>query len=120
MDYLWTALPCVLARGDEIADRFGAAGFAALVAPGDTEGAAAEILRLIEAPHEREAARAAGRALAEEYRWSALVRPLATAIEERVAVRGRASSDRLVRSVGRYYVRRTVDYAAAFARSTPR
>ncbi len=120
MDYLWASLPCVLASGDEIADRFGTAGFARLVAPGDTEGAAAAILGLIDAPRERETARAAGRALAEEYRWSALVRPLTEAIEERAAIRGSSASGRLVSSVGRYYVRRTVDHAAALARSTPR
>jgi glycosyltransferase involved in cell wall biosynthesis len=120
MDYLWSALPCVLASGDEVADRFGAAGLARLVAPGATEDAAEAILRLIESPQEREAARAAGRALAEEYRWSALVRPLAQAIEERAEVGHRAASQRLVRAVGRYYVRRTVDHASALARSTPR
>ena len=34
MDYLWASLPVVLARGDEVAERFGHAGFARLVAPG--------------------------------------------------------------------------------------
>jgi glycosyltransferase involved in cell wall biosynthesis len=120
MDYLWAALPCVLASGDEIADRFGAAGFARLVAPGATEQAAEAILRLIDEPQEREAARAAGRALAEDYHWSALARPLAQAIEERAAVGSRSASQRLVRAVGRYYVRRTVDHASSLARSTPR
>lgn len=120
LDYLWASLPCVLARGDEVADRFGSAGFARLVAPGDAEATAGAILRLIEHPDEREAAAAAGRALAEEMRWSALVRPLAEAIEERAAMRDTASSSRLVRSVGRYYVRRTVDHAVSFARSEPR
>jgi glycosyltransferase involved in cell wall biosynthesis len=120
MDYLWAGLPCVLAAGDEIADRFGAAGFARLVAPGAAEQAADAILELIEQPQQHAAARAAGLGLAEEYRWSALVRPLAEAIEERAATRGRSSSDRLVRAVGRYYVRRTVDHAAALARSGSR
>jgi glycosyltransferase involved in cell wall biosynthesis len=120
MDYLWSALPCVLASGDEIADRFGAAGFARLVAPGATEQAAEAILRLIETPQEREAARAAGRALAEEYHWSALARPLARAIEERLATGGKAASQRLVRAVGRYYVRRTVDHAAKYVGAMPR
>jgi glycosyltransferase involved in cell wall biosynthesis len=117
LDYLWASLPCVLAHGDEVADRFGSTGFAQLVAPGDPEGAAAALLRLIEHPQQREAARTAGRALAEELRWSALVRPLAEAIEERAAMRHRSSSERLVRSVGRYYVRRTVDHAASLGRS---
>ena len=38
MDYLWSALPCVLASGDETASTFGEAGFASLVAPGDVDG----------------------------------------------------------------------------------
>jgi glycosyltransferase involved in cell wall biosynthesis len=120
MDYLWAGLPCVLASGDEVADRFGAAGFARLVAPGAAEQAAEAMLRLIESPAEREAAAEAGRALAREYHWSALARPLAEAIEERAAAGGRSASQRLVRAVGSYYVRRTVDHASSLARSTPR
>ena len=120
MDYLWASLPCVLATGDEVAERFGAAGLARLVAPGDIEQAAEAILHLIEHPQERKAAREAGRILAEEYRWSTLVRPLAQAIEERAAVGSRSASQRLVRAVGGYYVRRTVDHASALARSNPR
>jgi glycosyltransferase involved in cell wall biosynthesis len=116
LDYLWCSLPCVLAHGDEIADRFGAEGFASLVAPADIEGTAEAILRLIEQPREREAARAAGKALAEQFRWSALVDPLVAAIEERAAAQGRRSSQRLVRAVGSYYARRTVDHALELAR----
>ena len=67
LDYLWSALPCVLASGDEIADRFGAAGFARLVAPGAPEEAAAALLRLIENADERQAARAAGLELAARF-----------------------------------------------------
>jgi glycosyltransferase involved in cell wall biosynthesis len=113
MDYLWSALPCVLASGDEIADRFGAEGFARLVPPGAAERAAEAILQLIEQPQERAAARAAGLSLREAYHWSALARPLARAIEERVAAGRSAASQRLARAVASYYVRRTVDHAAA-------
>jgi glycosyltransferase involved in cell wall biosynthesis len=118
MDYLWAGLPCVLASGDEVADRFGAAGFAQLVAPGDVRGAADALLHAIEHEDERAVARAAGLTLAEEYRWSALVRPLAAAIEERAAIRRGPSRDRLVRAVGSYYARRTVDHATALGRTT--
>lgn len=120
LDYLWCSLPCVLAHGDEVADRFGAAGFAELVAPGDTEGAARAILRLIDDPQRLEAARVAGQALAEDYRWSVLVRPLAEAIRRRAADREPSASDRLMREVGGYYVRRAVDHAAALVRSASR
>jgi glycosyltransferase involved in cell wall biosynthesis len=120
MDYLWAGVPCVLARGDEIADRFGAAGFARLVDPGDHAAAAAAMLTLIDGADERSAARAAGTRLAEAYQWSALAAPLADAIEERVALRRRRSAEPLGRAVGAYYARRTIDHALAFARSTPR
>ncbi len=120
MDYLWSALPCVLASGDEIADRFGSAGFARLVAPGATEEAAQAILRLIEEPEERAAARAAGLSLREAYHWSALAQPLARAIEERAAAGSPAASQRMVRAVSSYYVRRTVDHAAKYVGAMPR
>ena len=118
LDYLWAALPCVLARGDEVAERFGTAGFAKIVTPGSPEQAAEAVLRLIEEPRKREAARAAGRALAEEYRWSALVRP-AGRCDRRAWREPRRSPPRahLARSVGRYYVQRTADRASALARA---
>jgi glycosyltransferase involved in cell wall biosynthesis len=120
MDYLWSGLPCVLASGDEIADRFGASGFASLVAPGDVEATAGEILRLIDDPQARSAARRAGEELADAYRWSTVVRPLSDAIEQRAAQDRKRSADRLVRAVGQYYVRRTLDHAAARARPATR
>jgi glycosyltransferase involved in cell wall biosynthesis len=112
MDYLWSGLPCVLATGDEIAARFGASGFATLVAPGDVDGTAASLLALIDDPTRRLAARRAGLELAESYRWSAVVRPLAAAMEECQAARRRRSSRDLARTVGRYYARRTIDHLA--------
>lgn len=118
MDYLWAGLPCVLASGDEITSSFGDAGFAALVAPGDVEGTARAILRLIEDDHAREAARQAGLALADEYRWSSLVKPLGDAIEQSHAVRPRHSPVRLGHTVSRYYAQRTMDHVAALARAS--
>lgn len=115
MDYLWCALPCVLASGDEMAERFGEAGLASVVAPGDADATARALLELIDRPDARSAARDAGRALAERHTWSALVRPLADAIEAREAAGPRASSPRLAGVVGTYYARRTADKAAALA-----
>jgi glycosyltransferase involved in cell wall biosynthesis len=120
LDYLWCALPCVLARGDEVAERFADAGFAHVVPPGDREATAAAILRLIEQPEARAAARQAGRRLADEYRWQRLVEPLAQAIEERAASPAGASADGLAPVIGHYYMRRTVDQAASLARALPR
>jgi glycosyltransferase involved in cell wall biosynthesis len=117
MDYLWTALPCVLAHGDEMADTFGDRGLAQLVDPGDKEAAAMALLRLINEPQLRAQARQAGLELADEQRWSALVRPLSDAIEARSSANARGTQERSVmRTVGEYYARRTVDHAAALAR----
>jgi glycosyltransferase involved in cell wall biosynthesis len=117
MDYLWAGLPAVLARGDEVADRFGAAGFARLVSPGRADEAARAMLELIGDRRALARARTAGRELAAEYRWETLVRPLAEAIERRVAPRRppRTLSGPLVRDVGTYYLRRAVDCAAGLA-----
>jgi glycosyltransferase involved in cell wall biosynthesis len=117
MDYLWCAVPCVLAHGDEIADRFGAADFARLVAPGDAAATAAALLELIERPDARAAAHAAGLALADRYRWSTLVEPLTAAIEARAQSARRPSSLRLARSVGGFYARRAADHLVEKARS---
>jgi glycosyltransferase involved in cell wall biosynthesis len=119
MDYVWASLPCVLARGDEVAERFEEAGFARLVSAGDPEGTAGAILGLIGDPGALETARAAGRALADQYRWSTVVRPLVAAIEERVSRSqpARALTGPLVRDVGGYYLRRTVDHVAALSRA---
>lgn len=120
LDYLWCSLPCVLAKGDEVAERFGDAGFAQVVQPGEPVATAEAILRLIEHPEARAAAREAGRRLAEEYRWQRLVEPLAKAIEERRGSPTSAPANGLAPVIGRYYARRTVDQAASLARAMPR
>jgi glycosyltransferase involved in cell wall biosynthesis len=117
MDYLWAGLPCVLAHGDEIADRFGQSGFARLVPPNDAAAAADAIIALLEDPEARAGARAAGLELAESYRWPTLVAPLAEAIARRARSGGRPSSARLARSVGTYYLRRASDHAVKRART---
>jgi glycosyltransferase involved in cell wall biosynthesis len=117
MDYLWAALPCVLGSGDETASAFADAGFASLVAPADVDGAARALLHLLENSPARDSARAAGTRLAERYRWSAIVKPLASAIEECHAAPRRVPQKRLLRTVSRYYLHRTVDHAATVVRS---
>jgi hypothetical protein len=110
MDYVWAALPCVLAAGDEVADELARVGAAQLVAPHDAAGTAAALESLLDAPDRLQAARDACRAAAASYRWAALLEPLVDQVE--TAVRG-ASSPRRTLSVARdaasYYVRRAVD-----------
>lgn len=108
MDYLWTGLPCVLGRGDETAERFEAGGFATLVESGSPEATAAAILALLEEPR-RETAAAAGRRLADEFRWQRVAAPLPAALRE-LAPAGTVSGHS--RQLGRttsYYARRLVD-----------
>jgi glycosyltransferase involved in cell wall biosynthesis len=80
-DYLWAALPSVLARGDELADDMAAAGAATLVPPHDAAAAADAIDRLLSNPSALAAARAACRGMAERYRWSSLIDPLVDAVD---------------------------------------
>jgi glycosyltransferase involved in cell wall biosynthesis len=110
MDYVWAGLPCVLGAGDVLADRFAEAGFATTVASGDVDGATAALGRLIDDAAERERRRAASRALADEFRWSATVEPLLRAIDaaagERPAHLGRRAA--LGRDLGEYYARKAL------------
>jgi len=109
MDYLWTGLPCVLGRGDETAGQFEAGGFATLVEPGSPDATAAAILALLEEPR-RETAAAAGRRLAEEFRWQRVAAPLLVALRELApgGAPARRSSPQLGRTTS-YYARRLID-----------
>lgn len=81
MDYLWAGLPCVLARGDEVADEFERAGFAVMVDPGDHEGVTRSLIRLLDDPEALARAQDAASALADRYRWPALARELNLVLE---------------------------------------
>ena len=116
MDYLWSALPCVLGTGDETAAAFAEAGFASLVEPADVEGAANALLRLLEDRGARERAHEAGLRLAGHYRWSTIMERLARVLDAAHDHPARHSHARMLRLAGRYYLRRTVDHAAARAR----
>jgi glycosyltransferase involved in cell wall biosynthesis len=114
MDYLWAALPSVLAAGDEMADRFAAVGAARLVAPGDVAGTAAALDGLLGDPAALAAAGDACRQLADELRWAAVLAPVAEAAGEFVpSARPLREVTGLAASVGRYYGRRLADRAAA-------
>jgi glycosyltransferase involved in cell wall biosynthesis len=110
MDYVWAGLPCVLGSGDVLADRFAEAGFASTVASGDVDGATAALGRLVDDAAERERRRAASRALADEFRWSATVEPLLRALDAAVDTRPAHSGRRaaLGRDLGEYYARKAL------------
>jgi glycosyltransferase involved in cell wall biosynthesis len=111
MDYLWTGLPCVLARGDETAERLGREGLAALVPANDPAAATDALQRALEDPDWIGTARKCAERLAREYEWPALVEPLSTCLGDlsptpRLAARDLAS---LVGRAGTYYTRRLAD-----------
>lgn len=112
MDYLWASLPCVLAHGDEVADRFEHAGFARLVPPGDPAAVGDALLQLATDPHALERAKAAAHALAERYRWDSIVRPLGELLQD--GGRSRRLTKRealpLLGEAMAYYVRRAGDH----------
>jgi glycosyltransferase involved in cell wall biosynthesis len=114
MDYLSAELPCVLGRGDETAEELGAAGFATLLAAPDPDELAAALLALADDPNALAGARAAGRGIAAQRRWSVVGAKLCATVA--CASPGRASSRRasfaLLGGAGAYYARRVVDRIA--------
>ncbi|MGH9055410.1 MAG: glycosyltransferase [Acidimicrobiales bacterium] len=72
LDYLWAGLPMVVTGGDALADVVDAAGVGVAVAPGDVDGLAAAIVRLLgEGPPSRDFA-----SVAQRFRWPAVAAPL--------------------------------------------
>jgi glycosyltransferase involved in cell wall biosynthesis len=107
LDYLWAGLPCVLARGDELADRFASSGFATLVPPLDPDAVRSELARRLADADGLSRAREAGVRLAETMSWDAALRPLEhtlAAAPPARALRARASLG-LLGAVGAEYVR---------------
>jgi glycosyltransferase involved in cell wall biosynthesis len=116
MDYLWAGLPSVLARGDEVADRFSAAGAAELVAPRDVEGTALALHGLLSDPGRAATARAACGRLANAYSWPRLINPLVEAVEHASPrPTRRASTLAASTDAARYYLGRSVDRVVQLA-----
>lgn len=81
MDYLWAGLPCVLARGDEVADEFARAGAAVLVQPGRPEAVTRALVELLDDQAALQRARDGAAVLADRYRWATIARDLTNMIE---------------------------------------
>jgi glycosyltransferase involved in cell wall biosynthesis len=113
MDYVWAALPSVLAEGDEVGDRLAAAGAARLVAPHDPQATAAALDALLGAPAALREAQQACRDVAAEYAWDTLLAPLVEGIEALdPATRSAGGALGVARAAGGYYARRLVDRCA--------
>jgi glycosyltransferase involved in cell wall biosynthesis len=107
MDYLSAELPCVLGRGDETAEEFGAAGFATLLDDPDPDELLAALIALADAPGALGLARAAGNGLAAGRHWSVVGERLRTALRTaRPSPMGPRASLELVGSAGGYYASR--------------
>jgi glycosyltransferase involved in cell wall biosynthesis len=115
MDYLSAELPCVLGRGDETAEEFGAAGFATLLDDPDPDRLLAALVALADDPEALAGARAAGGELAAEHHWSVVGAKLRAAVAGAAAKRPspRPALPTLLGATAGYYVRRLVDRLAA-------
>jgi glycosyltransferase involved in cell wall biosynthesis len=80
VDYLWCLLPPVLNPGDNVADEYGASGFAEMVAVGDPVAVASAVDVLL-ASGRHAAAREAGRRLAASRSWEQVTRGLAERLD---------------------------------------
>jgi glycosyltransferase involved in cell wall biosynthesis len=114
MDYLWAGLPCVLGRGDEMAESFGDAGFATLLEQPDADSVARAVLELIADSGGLGRAREAGRALAVEHQWSTIGATLRSIVADALALprRARFASPSLIGGTGAYYARQLADRLA--------
>ena len=74
LDCLWAGVPAVVTSGDALAERIAAEDLGAVAAPGDVDGLAAGIERVLERGRDAYAPRL--RAAARDYEWSRVIAPL--------------------------------------------
>ncbi|NWG20306.1 MAG: glycosyl transferase family 1 [Chloroflexi bacterium] len=77
LDHLWAGLPSVVSAGDAAADLVQRHRLGRVVAPGDAMAVAEAIVYLLDDEAERAACAHRARALAREFTWERVVRPLA-------------------------------------------
>jgi hypothetical protein len=77
LDYLWAGLPIVATAGDVLGEDLAARGQATLAPPQDVEAVAAQVLAWLEDNGTRAAHAKRAREIAVDYRWDAVVQPLA-------------------------------------------
>ena len=76
MDFLWAGLPCVLTRGDAVANLLGEVGLADLVQPKDENAVAQAILNRLEAGQFREDGLQEASSWINPLKWSNCVNPI--------------------------------------------
>jgi glycosyltransferase involved in cell wall biosynthesis len=111
MDYLSAGLPCVLGRGDEVAEEFERAGFATLAERPDPDSLARTLLSLLDDPDALARHRDAGMRLAEQRQWSAIgeeLRAAVASLPRRKQRNLRRAGEDLAEDLA-YYCRRAAD-----------
>jgi glycosyltransferase involved in cell wall biosynthesis len=88
LDCFWGRLPVVCTAGDELADVIERDDAGVIVAPGDTEGAAAGLTRVLD--RGREAYRPALERIAARYRWDVVAAPLIRYVQDEAPRRRKA------------------------------
>ncbi|MBN1872988.1 MAG: glycosyltransferase [Anaerolineae bacterium] len=76
LDYMWAALPVVATEGDVLGEGLATRGVAYLVAPGDVEGVAALLLKLLDASNLRAIHAERFVQVAADYHWERVAQPL--------------------------------------------
>ncbi len=76
LDYLWTGLPIVATAGDGFAEIISSQGIGTVVPGEDVDAVAHALLGLLRDPQARAACRERAGAVAEGFRWSAVLEPL--------------------------------------------
>jgi glycosyltransferase involved in cell wall biosynthesis len=105
LDYLWGGLPIVCTAGDVCAELVSERGLGAVVPPGDVPALASAIERFVDDPDERERCRRRILDVAEEFRWSRVIDPLA-----RFCDAPRLAPDRATAAQRQTYVRTAQSY----------
>ncbi len=76
LDYLWAGLPILATRGDDLADEVRARGIGLCLEPGDVDGWATGILRLVEDQELHARCRAQALEMARDLTWERTTAPL--------------------------------------------
>ncbi len=82
LDHFWAGLPTLSTSGDVLADLIEAEGAGLVVAPNDLDALTAAMRRLLGDVDLRNRCSAAAASLAEQYRWSRVVAPIANLIHQ--------------------------------------
>jgi hypothetical protein len=76
LDYFWAGLPVVATSGDSLSEIVGSRGAGFTVPPGDVDALEEALFQILDDEDLQASCTAACKELAEEFRWSTVLRPL--------------------------------------------